>query len=49
MLLNKAEAVSTGDSTDDAEEARCIVTLSVLVDSVNVQLYHKVLPFVSIV
>lgn len=44
---NVLEAVSTGDSTD-SEESHCIVTASVLVDSIVVQLFHKVVPFVSI-
>ena len=40
--------MSTGDTTD-SEESHCIVTVCVLMDSINVQLYHKALPFVSII
>ena len=43
---NILEAVSTVDSTD-SEESHCIVTASVLVESIAVQLFYKVVPFVS--
>ena len=38
--------MSTGDSTD-TEESHSVLTLCVLMDSIDVQLYHKALPFVS--
>ena len=44
---NILEAVSTVDSKD-SEESYCIVTASVLVESIAVQLFYKVVPFVSI-
>ena len=40
--------MSTGDSTD-SKEAHCMVTVSILMDNIDVQLYHKALPFVSTV
>ena len=40
--------MSAGDTTD-TEESHRVVTLCVLMDSIDVQLYHKALPLVSTV
>jgi len=34
-------------TSDFTGESHCIVAVDILVDSINVQLYHKSLPFVS--
>ena len=38
--------VTNGDVTD-SEETHCVFIVSVLLDSFDLQLYHKALPFVS--
>ena len=48
LFIVEVVAPTAGDFTDSAEgPVHCIVAVSILVDTVNVQLYHKVLPFVS--
>ena len=44
---NIIDVVSSGDLTE-SEESHCVVTASVLVDNIVVQLFHKVVPFVSV-
>ena len=37
----------TNSDTTDTEETHCVFAVSVLMDSFDVRLYHKTLPFVS--